>query len=46
MSSEVWTEKYRPKTFEDIFGQEEIVKRVKNLTNSLNIPHLLLAGPA
>jgi len=46
MSSEVWTEKYRPHTFEEIFGQEEVVKRVKNLTNSLNIPHLLLAGPA
>jgi replication factor C small subunit len=46
MSSEVWTEKYRPKIFEEIMGQEEIIKRVKNLTNSLNIPHLLLAGPA
>lgn len=46
MSSEIWTEKYRPNKFEDILGQDEIVKRVKNLTNSLNIPHLLLAGPA
>jgi len=44
--NEIWTEKYRPKTFEDVLGQEEIVKRVKNLTNSLNIPHLLFAGPA
>ncbi len=42
----VWTEKYRPKTFEEVVGQEEIVKRVKNLVNSLNIPHLLFAGPA
>ncbi|MEM3405364.1 MAG: replication factor C small subunit [Candidatus Pacearchaeota archaeon] len=46
MTSEVWTEKYRPKTFEEIVGQEEIIKRIKNLTNSLNIPHLLFAGPA
>ncbi len=46
MSSEIWTEKYRPKVFEDIVGQEEIVKRVKNLSDSLNIPHLLFAGPA
>jgi replication factor C small subunit len=46
MSSEIWTEKYRPNKFEDILGQDEIVKRVKNLTASLNIPHLLLAGPA
>ncbi len=46
MSSEIWTEKYRPNKFEDILGQDEIIKRVKNLTNSMNIPHLLLAGPA
>ncbi len=46
MSSEIWTEKYRPKVFEDILGQDEIVKRVQNLTRSLNIPHLLFAGPA
>ena len=35
--SEVWTEKYRPKNFEDMVGQEEIIKRVKALVNSLNI---------
>ena len=46
MSSEIWTEKYRPKTFEEIVGQEEIIKRIQGLTNSLNIPHLLFAGPA
>lgn len=45
-NSDVWTEKYRPKKFEEIIGQEEIVKRVKSLTNSMNIPHLLFAGPA
>jgi len=45
-SSEIWTEKYRPKTFEEVLGQEDIVLRVQNLTKSLNIPHLLLAGPA
>jgi replication factor C small subunit len=44
--SEVWTEKYRPKKFEEVVGQEEIVKRVKSLVNSINIPHLLFAGPA
>ncbi|MFA5061029.1 MAG: replication factor C small subunit [Candidatus Pacearchaeota archaeon] len=45
-SSEVWTEKYRPKKFEDMVGQSEILKRVRSLVNSLNIPHLLFAGPA
>jgi len=42
----IWTEKYRPNKFDDVFGQDEIVKRVKNLTNSLNLPHMLFAGPA
>ncbi|MBS3072765.1 replication factor C small subunit [Candidatus Pacearchaeota archaeon] len=44
--SEIWTEKYRPKKFEEIVGQDDIIKRVQSLTNSLNIPHLLFAGPA
>jgi replication factor C small subunit len=44
--SSIWTEKYRPSKFEEVVGQDEIVKRVKNLTNSLNLPHMLFAGPA
>ncbi len=46
MASEIWTEKYRPTIFSELIGQEEIVKKVQSLTNSLNIPHLLFAGPA
>ena len=46
MVSEIWTEKYRPSKFEDLVGQNEIIKRIESLTNSLNIPHLLFAGPA
>ena len=46
MISEIWTEKYRPSKFCDVVGQDEVVKRVESLTNSLNIPHLLFAGPA
>lgn len=44
--SDIWTEKYRPGKFEEVVGQDEIVKRIKNLTQSFNIPHLLFAGPA
>ncbi|MBU3907416.1 MAG: replication factor C small subunit [Nanoarchaeota archaeon] len=43
---EIWTEKYRPINFSELVGQDNIVKRVESLTNSLNIPHLLFAGPA
>ncbi|MFW6282500.1 MAG: replication factor C small subunit [Minisyncoccales bacterium] len=46
MVSEIWTEKYRPVVFNEVVGQDEIIKRVESLTNSLNIPHLLFAGPA
>ncbi len=42
----LWTEKYRPKKFEDVIGQEPIVKRIKAFVENKNIPHLLLAGPA
>jgi replication factor C small subunit len=44
--SDIWTEKYRPYKFEDVVGQQEILKRVKSLVQALNIPHLLFAGPA
>jgi replication factor C small subunit len=46
MVSEIWTEKYRPSKFPNLVGQDEIIKRISSLTNSLNIPHLLFAGPA
>ncbi len=46
MASEIWTEKYRPVKFKEVVGQDDVVKRVEALTNSLNIPHLLFAGPA
>lgn len=45
-SSEIWTEKYRPEKFEEVVGQDEIVKRVRSLAQGLNIPHLMFAGPA
>jgi len=44
--SEIWTEKYRPSKFEDLVGQQEIVRRTKSLVQALNIPHFLFAGPA
>ncbi len=46
MASEIWTEKYRPSSFSEIVGQDNVIKKVEALTGSLNIPHLLFAGPA
>jgi len=44
--SAIWTEKYRPKNFEDIDGNEHVVSRVKAFVTARNMPHLLFAGPA
>src|SRR5271157_4629560 len=41
-----WTEKYRPKTLDDVIGQAEIVERMKAYVKTRNIPHMLFAGPA
>ncbi len=43
---EIWVEKYRPKTLDEIVGQDEIVERLKAYRDSKNLPHLLFAGPA
>lgn len=42
----IWTEKYRPQTFESFKGQDEVVKRVKAFVEQKNLPHMLFAGPA
>lgn len=41
----LWTEKYRPKTLDEIVNQEEIVRRLKQFVKSRNMPHCLFAGP-
>ncbi len=46
MDHEIWTEKFRPKTFSEVKGQQEIVKRVEAFVKQKNMPHLLFAGPA
>jgi len=43
---EIWVEKYRPKSLDDVVGQEEIVERLKAYAKEGNLPHLLFAGPA
>ncbi len=40
-----WVEKYRPKTLEEVVGQEETVARLKAYRDSREMPHLLFAGP-
>jgi len=42
---EVWVEKYRPRSLDEIVDQEEIVRRLKEFVKTRSLPHLLFAGP-
>lgn len=44
--SEILFEKYRPKTFNEIIGNEEIINEVKSTVESGSIPHYLFYGRA
>ena len=44
MTSQIWVDKYRPKTFDEIIGQDFFVKRIKSFIDSKSLPHLLFAG--
>ena len=43
-TQQLWVEKYRPKEFSDVVGQEHIVKRVQAMVEQKNLPHILMAG--
>lgn len=45
MEAALWTEKYRPKTLEEIMDQEEIVSRLQEFVKRATMPHCLFAGP-
>jgi replication factor C small subunit len=42
----MFIEKYRPKDFKEIRGQEKIIQRLEAFVKQKNMPHLLLTGPA
>jgi len=43
---QLWTEKYRPKIFDNVVGHDAIVERIRAFVKNKNIPHLMFAGPA
>ena len=43
--SELWVERYRPKTVSEIKGQQAVVARLSAYANNKSFPHLLFAGP-
>jgi replication factor C small subunit len=45
LSYEMWAEKYRPKSLNQIINQKEIVNRLDSFAHAKNIPHCIFAGP-
>ena len=41
----MWTEKYRPRSLDEMINQEEIVQRLKSFVREKNVPHCIFAGP-
>ncbi|MCK5150850.1 MAG: AAA family ATPase [Candidatus Thorarchaeota archaeon] len=46
MEPVLWSIKYRPKTWEEFYGQEQAINQLKSYAESRTIPHLILYGPA
>jgi replication factor C small subunit len=43
---EIWIEKYRPQTLDDIYGHEETIERITSYVEGGELPHMLFSGPA
>ena len=43
--SELWVERHRPRTVDDIKGQKQVVDRLKAYAGKRSFPHLMFAGP-
>jgi len=43
---EVWTEKYRPESLDEVIGHPHIVDRLQGFVAKESVPHMLFAGPA
>ncbi len=41
----LWIEKYRPKEFSEILGQDPVIRQLSSFAGSGMVPHLILSGP-
>ncbi len=41
----LWSEKYRPRSFKEVVGRNEIVTKLQKFASTKEFPHLLFAGP-
>lgn len=46
MSDEIWVEKYRPQTLEDVIINKKTLDKFQEYIDTKNIPHLLFSGAA
>jgi replication factor C small subunit len=42
---DLWVEVYRPKTLDEMVGQEEVVKRLKGFLEKKSLPNMIFTGP-
>jgi len=45
MTLEIWVEKYRPKSLDEVVDQKHVVTHLKSYVRSRSLPHLLFSGP-
>ncbi len=43
---EIWLEKYRPQTLDEVVGQENITERLESYVERQDLPNMLFSGPA
>ncbi len=43
---EIWIEKYRPQSLDEVVGHEEITERLQRYVTKNDLPNLLFSGPA
>jgi len=43
---EIWIEKYRPESLNDVVGQSDVVERLQSYIEQDDLPNLLFSGPA
>lgn len=43
---EIWTEKYRPESIDEIYGHDLVKQKLKAYVRKRSMPHLLFSGPA
>jgi len=41
-----WIEKYRPETLDGVFGNVNVIMRLKRYAKDMNLPNMIFAGPA